>query len=210
MCHIEATLQRLLRLNYEIRMELLLNVQLQDIIKGCKKRDPKYQRMLFQQLYGKAMSICIRYSANKQDAEDIVQEGFIKLFDKIDAFNNVGSFEGWACRIFVNLSLDKIRQQKIHYLTIDEDHDHLGDIDQDDSENELLNTIGKENLIKAIQNLSPMYRTIFNMYVIEGFLHHEIADILDISVGTSKSNLFKAKKKLKKDLEAILRKKYAS
>ena len=114
----------------------------------------------------------------------------------------------------MNMALDKIRKQKMQFLSINErdNEDYLlGSTEQDEKEeNQLLISIGRENLVKAIQNLTPMYRAVFNLYVIEGFTHAEIADILEVSEGTSKSNLFKAKKKLRKDIKELLEAKYAS
>lgn len=160
------------------------------------------------------MAICYRYCSCRQDAEDIVQDGFIKVFDKIDSFDGNGSFEGWLKRVFVNMALDKIRKQKMQFLSINEgdNEDYLiGSTEQEEmEENELLISIGRENLVKAIQNLTPMYRAVFNLFVIEGYTHGEVAEILEVSEGTSKSNLFKAKKKLRKDIKKLLEAKYAS
>ena len=195
-------------------MERYINVQLSKIIKGCKDRDPRCQKELYNRFFGIMMAVCYRYCSCRQDAEDIVQEGFIKIFDKIDSFDDNGSFEGWLKRVFVNMALDKIRKQKMQFLSINErdNEDYLlGITEQDEKEeNQLLISIGRENLVKAIQNLTPMYRAVFNLYVIEGFTHAEIADILEVSEGTSKSNLFKAKKKLRKDIKELLEAKYAS
>jgi len=195
-------------------MERYINVQLSKIIKGCKDRDPRCQKELYNRFFGIMMAVCYRYCSCRQDAEDIVQEGFIKIFDKIDSFDDNGSFEGWLKRVFVNMALDKIRKQKMQFLSINErdNEDYLlGSTEQDEKEeNQLLISIGRENLVKAIQNLTPMYRAVFNLNVIEGFTHAEIADILEVSEGTSKSNLFKAKKKLRKDIKELLEAKYAS
>lgn len=195
-------------------MERYINVQLSKIIKGCKDRDPGCQELLYNHFFGLMMATCFRYCDCKQDAEDIVQEGFIKVFEKIDGFDNKGSFEGWLKRVFVNMALDKIRKQKMQFLSINENENEdylLGSTEQEkQEENELLASIGRENLLKAIQNLSPMYRAVFNLYVLEGYTHVEIAEILEVSEGTSKSNLFKAKKKLRKDIKELLEAKYAS
>jgi len=195
-------------------MERFINVQISEIIKGCKDRDARCQKELYNRFFGLMMSTCYRYCSCSQDAEDIVQDGFIKVFDKIDSFDGNGSFEGWLKRVFVNMALDKIRKQKMQFLSINEgdNEDYLiGSTEQEEmEENELLISIGRENLVKAIQNLSPMYRAVFNLFVIEGFTHGEVAEILEVSEGTSKSNLFKAKKKLRKDIKKLLEAKYAS
>ncbi|MDE0771448.1 MAG: RNA polymerase sigma factor [Salibacteraceae bacterium] len=195
-------------------MERFINVQISEIIRGCKDRDARCQKELYNRFFGLMMSTCYRYCSCSQDAEDIVQDGFIKVFDKIDSFDGNGSFEGWLKRVFVNMALDKIRKQKMQFLSINEgdNEDYLiGSTEQEEmEENELLISIGRENLVKAIQNLSPMYRAVFNLFVIEGFTHGEVAEILEVSEGTSKSNLFKAKKKLRKDIKKLLEAKYAS
>lgn len=203
-----------MRLKTEFRMERILNVQLSDIITGCKQRDDKCQRELYNRYFGLMMSICFRYCDCKQDAEDNVQEGFVKVFEKIDGFDDKGSFDGWMKRVFVNLCLDKIRKKKMQFLSIDEGEngEYLleSSREEEEEENQLLASVGRDNLLKAIQDLSPVYRTVFNLYVIEGYTHAEIAKHLNISEGTSKSNLFKAKKKLRKEVEAFLKSKYAS
>ena len=195
-------------------MERFINVQISEIIRGCKDRDARCQKELYNRFFGLMMSTCYRYCSCSQDAEDIVQDGFIKVFDKIDSFDGNGSFEGWLKRVFVNMALDKIRKQKMQFLSSNEgdNEDYLiGSTEQEEmEENELLISIGRENLVKAIQNLSPMYRAVFNLFVIEGFTHGEVAEILEVSEGTSKSNLFKAKKKLRKDIKKLLEAKYAS
>ena len=96
-------------------MERYINVQLSKIIKGCKDRDPRCQKELYNRFFGIMMAVCYRYCSCRQDAEDIVQEGFIKIFDKIDSFDDNGSFEGWLKRVFVNMALDKIRKQKMNF-----------------------------------------------------------------------------------------------
>ncbi len=195
-------------------MERYINVQISEVIKGCQDRDENCQRELYNRFFGLMMAVCFRYCDCKQDAEDIVQEGFVKVFEKIDSFDNAGSFEGWLKRVFVNMCLDNIRRRKMQFLSINEGDNEdylLGSTEQEEKEeNVLLTSIGRDNLMKAIQNLSPMYRTVFNLYVVEGYTHVEIAEMLEVSEGTSKSNLFKAKKKLRKDIQEILEAKYAS
>ncbi len=203
-----------MRLLREFHMERFINVQISEVIKGCKDRDAACQKELYNRFFGLMLAACYRYCSYRQDAEDIVQDGFIKVFDKIDSFDDTGSFEGWLKRVFVNMALDKIRKQKMQFLSINESDNEdylLGSTEQEENEeNELLISIGRENLVKAIQNLTPMYRAVFNLSVVEGYTHMEIAEILEVSEGTSKSNLFKAKKKLRKDIKELLEAKYAS
>lgn len=192
-------------------MEINLNVQLQQLVLGCKKREAASQKQLFKLYYGRMLGLCMRYCACRTDAEDVTQEGFIKLFDKIDLYNETGSFEGWMKRLFVNLALDHLRKNKVKLLSLDsEDNYYEPSNSVEEVEDELLTLVGAEKLISEIQNLTPVYRTVLNLYVYEGYSHNEIAEELGISVGTSKSNLFKAKKNLRKALAKYVEAKYAS
>lgn len=141
----------------------------------------------------------MRYARNKEEAYDILQEGFIKVFKKIKNFEKKGSLEGWIRRIMANTAIDHIRKKKDFYLSSDElyEMDNLADESNIDLEMEDFANMKAEIIIAFIQKLSPAYRTVFNMYVIENMTHQEIAEYLNISVGTSKSNLAKAKMKLK-------------
>lgn len=153
--------------------------------------------------YGKMMAICYRYAKDSDEAQDMVQNGFIKVFKKLDVYNFDGSLEGWIRRIMVNTAIDQIRKNKRDPFAI-EDEARLQNIEEeipfDSDENEFYSKLKAETAIKAISELSPAYRMVFNMYVIEGFTHKEIAEYLDISEGTSKSNLAKAKQKLRAQL----------
>lgn len=148
------------------------------------------------------MGVCMRYSRDQDEAQDIVQNGFIKIFNKIEVYNFEGSLEGWIRRIMVNTAIDHIRKNKRDPFSIeDEDRIESADVDNvfvQEEEEEI--KIKAEIAMKAISKLSPAYRTVFNLYVIEGFTHKEIAEYLGISEGTSKSNLAKAKQKLKEEL----------
>jgi len=191
-------------------MELLTSVHLEKLIKGCKKRDPECQKLLFKAFYGRMLGVCLRYCNRREDAQDVVQEGFIKLFDKIDLFNEKGSFEGWTTRIFVNMSLDFLRRNKVQLVSIDSDGSKIELRNEEKISQNLFETVSQEKLIEAIQNLSPVYRTVLNLYVYEGYTHDEIAKELGISTGTSKSNLSKAKVNLRKILIKYIEAKHAS
>lgn len=176
--------------------------ELQIIVSGCIKGKRKYQKQLFEMYYGKMMGVCMRYAKNQDEAQDMVQNGFIKIFKKLDVYNFEGSLEGWIRRIMVNTAIDQIRKNKRDPFSIEDDQ-RVKNIEEDvpfSEEDEQETKIQAEEAIKAISNLSPAYRTVFNMYVIEGFTHKEIAEYLGISEGTSKSNLAKAKQKLKAEL----------
>jgi len=176
---------------------------LQIIIEGCQKGDRQCQKSVFEIFYGKMLGVCYRYASDADEAKDMAQEGFILAFQKIEDFAGTGSFEGWLRRIVVNKSIDIIRRKKLKTFSIDayEGYDLEEEKEEDES---IYSGIKKEIIFEAIQKLSPAYRTVFNLYIIEGYSHKEIADELNISVGTSKSNLAKARGKLKISLKKHL------
>ena len=158
------------------------------IIKGCVAGNIKYQEMLYKQLSGKMFAVCLRYAKDYTEAEDILQEGFIKVFEKINQFKFKGSFEGWVRRIIVNTALDKYRKQNI-LQTVDDISKYSEDFNYDD----VISKITSKDLLKFIHELTPKYKVVFISYAIEGYSHKEISDMLGISVGTSKSNLSRAR-----------------
>ena len=174
---------------------------MQLLIQGCKQNDRESQRLLYQHYYGYAMSICVRYCRSMEESKEIVNDGFMKVFKKLDQHETESSFKAWLRRIMVNASIDHYRKEVKHY--------HHSAIDQDFSpgvvKNNALDDLSYAELIGMIQRLSPAYRAVFNLYVIDGFTHHEISEILGISEGTSKSNLMKARDNLKKMLEKMNR-----
>lgn len=186
------------------------NQELKVIINGCVRNSEKHQQKLFRMFYGKMYAVCLRYIKDEDVAKDVVQDGFIKVFDKIGKYNHQGSFEGWMRRLIVNTAIDFLRKQKNHFVAMDNDA-VMKDVDDqlniEEGVDEELLQIKAELAMEAVQELSPAYRTVFNMYVIENYSHREIAEILDISEGTSKSNLAKAKQNLRKILEEKLSKK---
>lgn len=158
------------------------------IIKGCQKGDAKSQSELYLHFKDKMFGICLRYAGNYDDAEDIIQDGFIKVFQKINQFRFEGAFEGWVRRIMVNTALERYRMQ-CQIINI---NDNLKEIDSSNSI-DTLNEISASELINFIQELSPKYRLVFNLFAIEGYSHKEISEMLEISEGTSKSNLSRAR-----------------
>lgn len=161
---------------------------LEEIIKACKKNKPDAQKKLYELLSGKMFGVCMQYAKDYTEAEDILQDGFIKVFTKISQFNFQGSFEGWVRRIMVNCALERFRKQNILY-NVSEIQEYDTKFATDDVMSELS---GKE-LLSVIQELTPQYKTVFNLYAIEGYSHQEISEMLNISVGTSKSNLSRAR-----------------
>ncbi len=179
------------------------NNELREIVDGCIRGKRAYQKKLFEMFYGKMMGICYRYAKDKDEAQDMVQNGFIKVFKKLDVYNFDGSLEGWIRRIMVNTAIDQIRKNKREPFLMDDEtrvQNEEEEIPFAEEEMEFDTKLKAETAIKAISELSPAYRTVFNMYVMEGFTHKEVAKYLGISEGTSKSNLAKAKQKLRAKL----------
>ncbi len=178
---------------------------LEEIIEGCKQEDRACQKKLYEMFYGKMMGVCLRYTRNMDEAQDVLQDSFIKAFDNMETYTGGGSFEGWLRRLVVNTAIDHLRKkQKDHYLLDEEDPTLENQKDEDDTEeieNEEFYQVKAQEVMEALQKLSPKYRTVFNLYVMENHSHQEIAEILGINEGTSKSNLAKAKRNLKKLLK---------
>jgi RNA polymerase sigma-70 factor (ECF subfamily) len=176
---------------------------LKELISGCVKNDRRSQEELFKLFYGKMLGICMRYARDRDTAEEMLQEGFIKIFDKLEAFDYKGSFEGWIRRIVSNTAIDNLRKSKKNPLLTDKDEDFKLGWSDPIVENEELQFVGlkAEIALEAVQNLSPAYRAVFNLHVMEEYTHKEIAEILGISEGTSKSNLSKAKMNLQRTLK---------
>ena len=151
----------------------------------------------------KMFAVCMRYSSNREEAEDTLQEAFMKVFENISKFKGTGSLEGWISRIMVNEALQKFRSSKQEKLSVSINENHELPIMY--SDNEILSRIGAKELMAMIQNLSPSYRMVFNLYVFEGYKHKEIAEQLGISEGTSKSNLSDARTILQRAINQSLK-----
>ncbi|HTA83244.1 MAG TPA: RNA polymerase sigma factor [Bacteroidia bacterium] len=167
-----------------------------EIIEGCRAGKSKLQKALYERYSGKMYNICLRYAKNSDEAEDILQEGFIKVFDKINQFAGTGSFEGWIRRIMVNSALEVIRKRKIDFSVVDTKYIQ----DPHEYTYNTISTLNVKELLAVIQQLPDGYRTVFNLYVIEGYQHSEIAEILGVSEGTSKSQLARARNLLQSKL----------
>jgi len=179
---------------------LVMKVAEMDIIKACKSGDRKAQNMLFHQYAPLMLSICKRYLKQTEVAEDIMIHAFYKIFSKMDTFDHKGSFEGWMKRIVVNECLMELRKKKSQYLTVAiEDMTKEPEVAWQD-------TLEYEELLSLLNGLPDGYRTVFNLYVIEGYKHREIAEQLGVSINTSKSQLILARRKL----QGLIKKKYAS
>lgn len=167
---------------------------LEKLIKKCANNDRKAQKEIYQLFAGKLFSICLKYSKNKQEAQDNFQDGFVVIFDKIGQFNFKGSFEGWIKRVMVNTILLKYRKKTVLSIVTEEIPDEVV-VDIDDDE------ISLDYLLNLIQELPERYRMVFNLYVLDGHSHKEIAKMLKIAEGTSKSNLARARGILKQKIE---------
>jgi len=168
------------------------------IIEGCISGKRRAQNQLYQKYSPGMLGVCLRYSNNLAEAEDILQEGFIKVFKNIKNFRKEGSFEGWIRRIIINSAITYISKNKITFKEIDEDKMELT---EETETNESYIPVDPEVLLKLIQNMPEGYRMVINLYVFEGYRHKEISEILNISESTSKSQLSKARKYLKNELE---------
>lgn len=180
--------------------------RLKEIVEGCLKGERRSQEALFKQFYGKMFAVCLRYISDRDTAQEVLQEGFIKVFDKLEHFDFKGSFDGWIRRIIANTAIDTIRKNKRNPFLSEKDTDFKQDAVDEMVEKEQFDTISlkAEVALEAVSKLSPAYRAVFNLYVMEDYSHKEIADILGINEGTSKSNLAKAKM----NLQRILKEKY--
>lgn len=182
--------------------------ELYKLLDGCVKNDRKSQKRLFELQYGKLLPVCLRYVKDMDEAKDVLQLGFIKIFEKMHTFTKDGSLEGWMRRIVVNTAIDHIRKSKNDPLSMEDDYIRLQANQKaeeiDFSFEESITKLKAEEAKEAINQLTPAYKTVFTLYVIENYTHKEIAEMLNVSEGTSKSNLAKAKQ----NLRAILEKKF--
>lgn len=177
-----------------------MDKELIEIIERCQENDRKAQELLYRRYSNVLFSICLRYSGNYENAQDVFQEGFILIFKKITQYSFSGSFEGWIKRVMVNLNLEKYRQKEIWLTEIEE---NMPLIDEEDNDSDDFQNVNYQDLIKYVQNLPTQYRQVFNLYVFEEYTHNEIAESLKISPGTSKSNLSRAREILRKELMKI-------
>lgn len=169
-------------------------MSLDQLIEHCKKKDIKAQSELYKLFSSKLFSVSLKYSRNYAEAEDNLQDAFVTIFNKIEQYKNKGSFEGWLKRVTINTVLQQYRKEKVFDI-INENisNDVELEIDED--------TLSIDYLLKIIQELPDRYRMVFNLYVLDGYSHKEIATMLDINIGTSKSNLARARNILKQNIE---------
>lgn len=167
-----------------------------DILKGCEARDRKSQEQLYRAFYGFAMGVCLRYCKTGEEAREVLNDGFLKVFNKIESYDPSLSFRAWFKRILINTSIDHYRANSKHYQHYDLDT-VTGHYQEEETP---LDKISHEELLKKVQLLPPAYKMAFNLFVIDGLTHDEISKKLGISVGTSKSNVTRAREFLRKIL----------
>ena len=164
------------------------NIPESDLIKGCIDGNRRMQEELYRRFSPRMYAVCLRYASSSDEAEDILQEGFIKIFKKLDSYRGDGSFEGWIRRIFVNTAIEHFRRRRYLQPVSEKEENTI-----EGKYLSVLDDLAEKDILELIKQLSPGYRTVFNMYVIEGYTHKEIGDMLGISEGTSKSQLSRAK-----------------
>lgn len=162
------------------------------LIKDCLKGKPAAQRALYDQFAAKMFGVCLRYAKNYHIAEDLLQDGFVKVFRYLDKYKGTGSFEGWIRRIFINTAIEHYRRQNPMYSVVE-----VQERDNETIDNSALQSMAVDDLLRLVNALSDGYRMVFNLYAIEGYTHKEIGEMLGISEGTSKSQLARARNILK-------------
>ncbi|MCB0760624.1 MAG: RNA polymerase sigma factor [Flavobacteriales bacterium] len=174
--------------------------ELREIIEGCKRKDRRYQDELYRKYSAMLFGLCLRYTKSREEAEDVLQEGLVKIYKSIGSYSMSNSFEGWMRRIVINTAITHYRKNLKHAYHEDiTEMSHNSVSTPDDFSNEF----SREELLNVINKLPDGYRIVFNMYVVEGYKHKEISEILGIDINTSKSQLSRAKKYLQRELELL-------
>jgi RNA polymerase sigma factor (sigma-70 family) len=181
--------------------------KLRELVSGCVRNDRKCQQQVYKMFYSKMMGVCLRYASDSDQAKDILQDGFIKVFGNLPKYSFEGSFEGWVRRIMVNTAIDYFRKSRTSNVLLMPDENDMERLQQDTEEDddfelevEEVVEYNMDDVVNAMQQLSPAYRAVFNLFVVESMSHQDISESLGISIGTSKSNFAKAKKNIRKIL----------
>ena len=169
--------------------------ELYNLLDACRRGDRNSQTRLYKEYYAYAMGICLRYSRTREEAIEILNDGFVKIFTKLNKYTKGLPFKGWLRKVMINAAIDYFRRHEKHYHSVDISYARY-----EEGSESVLDQISEKEILQAIQQLPPSYRLVFNLYAIDGFKHEEIARQLNISVGTSKSNLAVARNKLQKSL----------
>ena len=168
-----------------------------ELVEGCIREDRKYQKILWNLYSSKLMALCLRYCKNQEEAEDALMESFVRIYDKIPTFRYQSSLETWMRRITVNISINKLRSQKDIWKELSESENELGYTDN------AMYQLEAKQIMQLIERLPVGYSTVFNLFVVEGYTHKEIAEMMGIDEGTSRSQLAKARKSLQEMLEHL-------
>ncbi|MEL6673667.1 MAG: RNA polymerase sigma factor [Bacteroidota bacterium] len=164
-----------------------------EIVEGCLQGGRKYQKLLYEKYYGSMMVVCMRYTNDREEARDVLHEGFIKVFRNLKGFSRGTNLGAWIRRIMINTAIDHYRKEAKRPNLVEINHAiHETDVQ------DVVAEMSANEILGLVQRLSPAYRTVFNLYVIEGYSHKDVGKMLGISEGTSKSNLAKARAKLQK------------
>jgi len=176
-------------------MKVTKRYTINDLMEGCKAGDRKMQEQLYKETASKMLAVCMRYAKDRMEAEDVLQLGYIKIFQKIKDYRGEGSFEGWIRRIMVNTAIESYRKnlRSLNVVPIEDAYEQP-------SQGFDFSSLGMQDLLKVIQKLADGYRMVFNMYIIEGYSHKEIAETLGISEGASKSQLSRARAILQQEI----------
>jgi RNA polymerase sigma-70 factor (ECF subfamily) len=175
------------------------------MLRGCVKGQPQHQEALYNKFYRTMFGVCLRYAPDRETAEDILQDGFVKVFKHIANFQSKGSLEGWVRRIMVNTALEFLRKKSHLYPIVDIEQARDQDAGWD-----VVSSMSEQEILRLVQALPDGYRTVFNLYAIEGYSHKEIAEQLQITEGTSKSQLARARQTLQENIELLTRDRYGS
>lgn len=180
-----------------LEMKLVINksVTEEELIKGCLNLDPNAQKQLYEKYSAKMFGVCLRYVKDYSEAEDVLVTAFMKVFDRLAQYKGQGSLEGWIRRVTINEALTFLRKNRYMYLEVE-----IEKVDREPEFQKLENELEVEDLLNMVKRLPEGYRTVFNLYAIEGYTHREIAKKLEINVNTSKSQLSRARKLLQKYL----------
>ena len=184
-------------------MEELDKNALKKLVKGCIKGERSAQQVLYERYYPKMMGICYRYARDSDEAKDLMHDGFIKIFKSLHKYKFSGSLEGWMRRLMINSAIDHYRKYK-NIFSLSETNVQEEFTEQENNDEDIYSNFNTQMIMEAVQNLSTAYRTVFSLYAIEGYSHKEIAEKLNISIGTSKSNYSKARLNLRNQLEEKL------
>jgi RNA polymerase sigma-70 factor, ECF subfamily len=169
---------------------------LPEVLEGCRNGRQQAQRALFEQYYSLGKSICLRYAANREEVEEMLNDGFVKVFAKLHAYDANQPFEAWFRTLMVHTAIDYYRRHHARILTI-----NVENVSEPDYDDHLIERLSADEILDLVQQLPPAYRTVFSLYVVEGYTHPEIAELLGINEGTSRSNLAKARLKMQAWIE---------